>query len=110
MIPPTEARARLEKELRRQMSTISSGDDAVAGWLEGRASDGVRRPWEAIDDLEMTGMLRDLGAGRARALALALVRVEKGTYGICTRCGDRIGRERLEVLPEIDTCRDCTPN
>ncbi|HEU5208005.1 MAG TPA: TraR/DksA C4-type zinc finger protein [Longimicrobiales bacterium] len=110
MITPAEARERLEKELRRQISTISSGDEAVAGWMAGRASDGVRRPWETSDDLELTGTLRDLGAGRARALALALVRVEKGTYGLCTRCGDRIAHERLEVLPEIETCRDCTDN
>src|SRR5690606_6118729 len=48
------------------------------------------------------------GAGRARALALALIRLEKGTYGICIRCGGQIARERLELLPEIETCRDCT--
>ena len=63
-----------------------------------------------MDDLELTGMLRDLGAGRARDLALALIRVEKGTYGICVRCGETIGRERLDVLPEIETCRACTDN
>ncbi|NLG63553.1 MAG: hypothetical protein GX539_15045 [Candidatus Cloacimonetes bacterium] len=108
MLTPAEARERLEKELRRQLSTVESGDAAVAGWMAGRASDGVRRPWETIDDLELTGTLRDLGAGRARALALALIRLEKGTYGICIRCGGQIARERLELLPEIETCRDCT--
>src|SRR5690606_40579656 len=93
---------RLEKELRRQIQTVARGDDSVAGWHGDRASDGVRRPWETMDDLELTGMLRDLGAGRARDLALALIRVEKGTYGICVRCGETIGRERLDVLPEIE--------
>ncbi len=110
MLTPQEARTRLEKELRRQISTIASGDDAVAGWVSDRASDGVRRPWEALDDLELTGRLRDLGAGRARALQLALVRVEKGTYGTCVRCGGRIETARLELLPEIETCRACTDN
>lgn len=110
MITQAEARARLEKELRRQIQTVARGDDSVAGWHGDRASDGVRRPWETMDDLELTGMLRDLGAGRARDLALALIRVEKGTYGICVRCGETIGRERLDVLPEIETCRACTDN
>lgn len=110
MITPAEARDRLEKELRRQISTITGGDEAIADWVAGRASDGVRRPWEALDDLELTGRLRDMGAGRARALQLALVRLEKGTYGICARCGGRIEPARLELLPEIETCRDCTDN
>ncbi len=106
----TEARALIEKELRRQISTLSAGDDAIAGWLADRASDGVRRPWETSDDLELTGKLRDLGAGRARALQLALVRVDKGTYGTCARCGRAIGRARLELMPETETCRDCVEN
>ena len=110
MITQAEARARHEKELRRQIQMVARGDDSVAGWHGDRASDGVRRPWETMDDLELTGMLRDLGAGRARDLALALIRVEKGTYGICVRCGETIGRERLDVLPEIETCRACTDN
>jgi DnaK suppressor protein len=106
----TEARTLVEKELRRQIGTLSSGDQAVAGWLADRASDGVRRPWELSDDLELTGRLRDMGAGRARALQLALVRVEKGTFGTCTHCNGPIGRERLELMPEVETCRACTQN
>lgn len=107
MITHTEARARLERELLRQISTLCSADDAVAGWVGDRASDGIRRPWETSDGLEMTGRLRDLGAGRARALQLALVRVDKGTYGTCTQCGGRISRERLDLMPEADVCRTC---
>ena len=106
----TEARALVERELQRQILTLAKGDDAVAGWLADRASDGIRRPWETSEDLELTGLLRDLGAGRARALQLALIRVEKGTFGSCVRCGGAIGRERLELMPEADLCRECVPN
>ena len=38
-----------------------------------------------------------------RALALA----EKGTYGICTSCGERIDPARLEILPEATMCLEC---
>lgn len=106
----TEARALVERELQRQILTLAKGDDAVAGWLADRASDGIRRPWETSDDLELAGMLRDLGAGRARALQLALVRIEKGTFGSCTSCGGAIGRERLELMPEVEVCRECVAN
>lgn len=37
----------------------------------------------------------------------ALLRIENGTYGECVRCGDAIGRERLEVRPEAALCFSC---
>ncbi len=37
----------------------------------------------------------------------AIQRVEKGTYGICDKCGKTISPERLEALPYATTCVDC---
>lgn len=37
----------------------------------------------------------------------ALNRIEEGTYGICTNCGQPIQAERLEALPWADLCIDC---
>ncbi len=34
----------------------------------------------------------------------ALQRLDAGTYGTCEVCGDRISRERLEVLPTATLC------
>lgn len=34
----------------------------------------------------------------------ALRRLDAGTYGTCEVCGDRISRERLEVLPTATLC------
>ena len=31
----------------------------------------------------------------------ALVRIENGTYGICTNCGQPIPEERLEAIPWV---------
>lgn len=42
--------------------------------------------------------------GRVRA---ALVRVEDGTYGTCSRCGVEIQAERLEFMPEATHCVQC---
>ncbi|HWJ61981.1 MAG TPA: hypothetical protein VNS19_08410 [Acidimicrobiales bacterium] len=41
-------------------------------------------------------------------LAEALARIEDGTYGCCTWCGQRIPIERLEVVPTASGCRTCT--
>ena len=37
----------------------------------------------------------------------ALKRIEEGTYGICTNCGNNILPERLEALPSAELCIDC---
>ena len=40
-------------------------------------------------------------------IAAALNRVDAGTYGRCTRCGDQIAPARLEVLPYAAACIEC---
>jgi RNA polymerase-binding protein DksA len=37
----------------------------------------------------------------------ALKRLKKGTYGLCTNCGDSIQPARLEVIPTADLCIEC---
>jgi YteA family regulatory protein len=39
----------------------------------------------------------------------ALTRMEEGTYGICTVCGQPIPEERLEALPQAQTCKEHAP-
>ena len=38
----------------------------------------------------------------------ALGRLDDGTYGSCTVCGDAIGEARLETLPAADRCISIT--
>ena len=40
----------------------------------------------------------------------ALDRLESGTYGICTSCGDNIQAERLDIKPSAAFCIDCQRN
>lgn len=37
----------------------------------------------------------------------AIQRIEDGTYGQCTNCGNFILPERLEALPHAELCIDC---
>jgi DnaK suppressor protein len=37
----------------------------------------------------------------------ALRAADKGTYGICERCGNAIDPERLKALPEATLCINC---
>lgn len=37
----------------------------------------------------------------------AILAAERGTYGVCEGCGQRIDPARLEILPETTMCLDC---
>ena len=38
----------------------------------------------------------------------ALERIKSGTYGKCVKCGVEIEEERLEAIPETQTCIKCS--
>ena len=38
---------------------------------------------------------------------VALGKIEKGTYGVCERCGEPISPERLEAIPYARLCMKC---
>ena len=37
----------------------------------------------------------------------ALARIEHGTYGVCERCGEPIGKMRLMAFPRATLCLPC---
>ena len=37
----------------------------------------------------------------------SLEMIEKGTFGICTTCGELISKERLEEVPHTSKCFNC---
>jgi DnaK suppressor protein len=43
----------------------------------------------------------------AREIDAALARLEAGTYGSCTSCGNVIPEERLDAVPYATTCVPC---
>ena len=51
--------------------------------------------------------LRDHNKLHLAAVNAALARLDAGTYGRCTSCGNRVAVERLEALPWAALCIDC---
>jgi YteA family regulatory protein len=51
--------------------------------------------------------LRDNNATFLSMTRDALEHIDNGTYGICDRCGNTIGDERLEAFPYTTMCIDC---
>ena len=51
--------------------------------------------------------LKQTDAKILQAIDEALVRIDKGTYGVCRDCGEPIAPARLEAIPWTRVCKTC---
>lgn len=58
--------------------------------------------------MEQSMSLKSNEANILSEIETALERIETGSYGICIICGKSIDEERLEILPYINTCIECS--
>ncbi|MCP5068381.1 MAG: TraR/DksA family transcriptional regulator [bacterium] len=68
--------------------------------------DSQERATEAENDEVLEG-LDVAGRDELEAIEAALARLDAGTFGTCTRCGDAIDERRLEVIPHAPLCSEC---
>lgn len=94
-----ELAARRDFLLRRLNRIESELDTHEAKDFEEMATE--REGDEVLEDLGHSAQLE------LRMIDAALKRIEAGEYGFCTRCGDEIGAERLELLPATPFCARC---
>ena len=114
---PPKTLERLRRLLEEERETYVRQAHDLAAEAEALASE--REPGDTQFD-EESGEGDTLNVERERDLALsasatqaveeidrALRRMDVGTYGICERCGKKIGVARLEALPFAALCIEC---
>jgi len=57
--------------------------------------------------LGMDFALMEMESETLRKIDEALLRLDEGTYGICSECDESISEMRLKALPFATLCRDC---
>lgn len=77
-------------------------DEELAG-LDPEEIERATEQWDA----QVLSRLGEADRSALGAIVAALRRIEDGSYGMCTECGEWIGRARLEALPTATTCIDC---
>ncbi len=75
---------------------------AAGGW-RGDLIDQASADTEA----ELQVRLRQTDGRLARAIEEALVRIKRGTYGVCEVCRHSISKARLNAVPWTRFCRHC---
>jgi DnaK suppressor protein len=94
---------RLTDELAQLQTSASSSEERREGSPFGKREEEATETLELEKRLTMENRIRQEMA----AVEHALDKIEKGTYGLCDNCGQPIGPERLEALPQASLCVQC---
>ena len=102
-----------KKQLIKNLESFAKRDPQCKGdWETIFPQMGIHRsePDEHVDEVEEYESLLPIEHRlelRLQAIDQALEKIEKGTYGICERCGQEIELERLKACPEAKKCLGC---
>lgn len=98
-----EEKSRLEQELQDSLQELAD----IEKRLEYRGDYSLGEGDPAIHTWEVNFVLSQRIEEKVNSIREALRRIDDGTYGICRRCGARIDRARLEIIPHARFCIDC---
>ena len=105
-----EVREILEIEAKRLREEISDAEDGIAEMLRNSTDTGGEdqadtgsKTFEREHEMSLAASHREILGQTERALA----RIDDGTYGICERCGNPIGKARLKAFPRATLCMTC---
>lgn len=90
-----------EQQLLREIESL--GAIVRTGEVEVEIEEGDPEVVEREKNVALLSALQN----RLASVRAALQAMEKGTYGICERCGAEIPFERLEVYPDASLCVKC---
>lgn len=100
----------LEERRREMVSEVQGKIRDVRTEAAGTPVNGVFDAAESSDadiqeDIELA--LIQMKAETLSKIDEALARLERGTFGFCTECGEEISERRLRALPFALRCKDC---
>ena len=93
-----QIRERLEAELTRR--TVGAPEQVT------RSGDRVDQA-QAIQSARLDDSLAAKTSRERIAIRAAIMRIDRGTYGLCTGCGAEIAPARLEAIPWAAMCIPC---
>jgi DnaK suppressor protein len=102
-----ELRAELEAELEKLERSMKTTEEGLKPIELDQTAVGRLSRMDELQNQAMTRNLHEREEMKLAGLTQALKRMDEGTYGTCTACGEEIPLARLEVFPETATCMEC---
>jgi DnaK suppressor protein len=96
-------RVRIIKEYEQTQVEIDRLQESLKVEVDPNADEGDPDLYEREKNLALLQTLKR----RVQSLEWALRQIDKGVYGICERCGQRIDPARLKIVPEATLCVKC---
>ncbi len=103
----TEFRDELERQLAKLEKSMTISDEALKTVELDQGAVGRLSRMDSLQNQSLAKGLRERENVRLALIQGALQRLEAGTYGVCTECGNQVAAERLFVFPESGTCAPC---
>jgi len=104
-MPNEVLRAQLQERLARLLRRVGT----IQGDLRSAPDrDSQERASEQENDEVLEG-LDEMSRAEVRQLRDALRKLDEGSYGTCSRCGQPISAARLAAIPSANTCVACAP-
>ncbi len=99
-----EKQAEIQQHIATLTGSLAPPEEAI------QTSYDVEEPEEEAVDLQETDVDQAILDNEKTLLAevqQALARIDNGTYGICSNCGQPIPEKRLEAIPWATLCLTC---
>jgi DnaK suppressor protein len=102
-----EVREQEKKKLQEERAETLAELDRLREYLRGEVdADEEEADPDLYEREKILALIRTF-ENKLESIEQALRLAEKGTYGICESCGEKIDRARLEALPHTTLCVKC---
>jgi DnaK suppressor protein len=92
--------------LRAKQAELSRSGRGLGGIAIERSADALEEAqYKSARELAIAGLNRESSV--RRDVAMALVRIQDGTFGVCVHCGSDISQRRLDAVPWTPFCIRC---
>lgn len=100
--------AKIKAKLEMKLVELTARAEEIDDDLSQQGDDDWEEHAVEVAGDEVLEQVGDVTLDEIRQIKYALAQIDAGKYGMCTNCGDSIGKERLEALPFATKCVKCS--
>ncbi len=98
--------ASFREVLQAKQAELSHNSRALESIAIERSADALEEAqYKSAREVAIAGLNRESSV--RRDVAMALLRIQNGTFGVCMHCDNDISRRRLEAVPWTSLCIRC---
>lgn len=97
----------LRQELLDKKSELTARLERISLNLQRGYNADSKEMAKELEDSEVVDALGNEARGEIAKITAALTRMDEGSFGFCTECGEPIDAKRVKAYPYADECIDC---